>query len=285
MYPIKWSCYSNRNADFLIYYFNKLFILAKRFIKWYGWKPDLPDPNDFKYKISKPDIELTSVDLVKEFDLHKSSPCYNQGNLGSCTGNGVGFLIQFNLLKQEAFMPARLFIYYNERIIEGSVNYDSGAAIRDGIKVVNKLGVPDEKYVPYIIQDFRKRPSVEAFKAALQNKAVMYQRLDNTNKHQLVDCLKQGFPFVFGFTVFTSFESQEVAKTGVLNLPANSEQVLGGHCVVCVGYNADSDRFIIRNSWGTDWGQEGYFTMPAAFMTNPQLVSDVWMITKVAPYT
>lgn len=249
--------------------------------QWYGWTPDLPDPNDFRYKVSQPVFTLKSSDLIKEYDLYRTSPCYNQGNLGSCTGNGIAFIDQVLFLKDhKEFMPARLFIYYGERRIEGTINYDSGAQIRDGIKVLNQVGVCAENLVPYNIQDFRNKPSNAAYYEASRHKIKEYTRLDNRNLAELVDCLNQGFPFVFGFTVFSSFESEAVAKTGIMPIPLPGEAMLGGHCTVAVGFNADTNMFTVRNSWGTDWGIQGYFQMPASFMINPSYVSDCWMITK-----
>jgi C1A family cysteine protease len=91
-------------------------------------------------------------------------------------------------------------------------------------------------------------------------------------------CLAAGYPFVFGFTVYSSFEGQEVAKTGVVSMPTPDEQVVGGHAVLAVGYDDASQAFIVRNSWGAGWGQEGYFTMPYAYLTTRALSSDFWTI-------
>jgi len=89
-------------------------------------------------------------------------------------------------------------------------------------------------------------------------------------------CLAAGYPFVFGFTVYESFETQDMAHSGVLQMPQPDEQVLGGHAGLAVGYDDASQRFIVRNSWGTDWGQAGYFTMPYAYLTTRGLASDFW---------
>ena len=83
---------------------------------------------------------------------------------------------------------------------------------------------------------------------------------------------------MFGFTVYESFESQEVAKTGVVPMPAPGEQVVGGHAVLAVGYDDSAQTFMVRNSWGTGWGQAGYFTMPYAYLTTRGLSSDFWTI-------
>jgi C1A family cysteine protease len=180
-----------------------------------------------------------------------------------------------------AFTPSRLFIYYNERVMEGTVESDSGAQIRDGIKSVSHLGDCPEQDCPYDISKFAQRPSAKAYKEALKYKAVSYSRLVPT-LNQLQGCLASGYPFVFGFTVYESFESQEVANTGLVPMPASSEPVLGGHAVLAVGYDDAAQRFIVRNSWGRDWGQQGYFTMPYPYLTSSSLSDDFWTIRLIS---
>ena len=92
-------------------------------------------------------------------------------------------------------------------------------------------------------------------------------------------CLAEGFPFVFGFTVYNGFESDAVAKSGVLNMPGPDERMVGGHAVMAVGYDNTQRRFIVRNSWDTDWGMKGYFTMPYDYLDlNSGLADDFWTI-------
>ena len=91
-------------------------------------------------------------------------------------------------------------------------------------------------------------------------------------------CLAEGFPFVFGFTVYDGFESASVAKSGKLNLPKPGEKVLGGHAVCAVGYDDKAKRVIVRNSWGTDWGMKGFFTMPYDYVSNSSLADDFWTL-------
>jgi C1A family cysteine protease len=209
---------------------------------------------------------------------------YNQGQLGSCTANGIAGAIQYDRMKQNLkpdFTPSRLFIYYNERVIEGTVKSDSGAQIRDGIKVVAKEGDCPETEWPYVITKFINKPTAQCYKDALKYKAIQYQRVAQ-NVNQMKGCLASGYPFVYGFTVYESFESKSVAKTGVVPMPASGEKILGGHCVLAVGYDDAQQRFIARNSWGTTWGLQGYFTVPYAYLTDPNLSSDFWTIRLIA---
>jgi hypothetical protein len=246
----------------------------------YGWIPDLPDARDFLY--SAPPVHAGQP-LPPSVDLRsKCPPIYDQGQLGSCTGNGIAGAIEFDQIKQGnvEFTPSRLFIYYNERAIEGTVNQDAGAQVRDGIKSVATLGAPPETDWPYDISKFASKPPAKAYSDAKQNLVALYARVAQ-NLSQMQGCLADGFPIVFGFTVYESFESAAVARTGVVPMPSSSESVLGGHCVVAVGYNDTQRRFIVRNSWGTDWGLKGYCTMPYEFLLNSQYANDFWTIRSV----
>jgi C1A family cysteine protease len=207
---------------------------------------------------------------------------YDQGQLGSCTANAIGAAFEFELLKQKLtdFMPSRLFIYYNERVMEGTVGTDSGAQIRDGIKSVAQQGVCPEPLCPYVLAQFRTKPSKPCYVEALKHKASLYQRLVPT-LNQLKGCLASGYPFVFGFTVYDSFESPAVAKSGHAPMPAPAEAVIGGHAVMAVGFDDSKQWFIVRNSWGPTWGIKGYFTLPYAYVTDAHLADDFWTIRLV----
>lgn len=248
----------------------------------YGWIPDLPDHRDHMFAAAP--AVLTA--LPPAVDLRSQCPkqVYDQGQLGSCTANAIAGAIEFDQMKQkltDIFTPSRLFIYYNERVIENTVNSDSGAQIRDGIKTVAKQGGCHETIWPYKIAKFRTKPSNKAYADGLKHTAVQYQRLIQTLS-QMKGCLAAGYPFVFGFTVYESFESAAVAKSGVVNYPAPGEAVVGGHAVLAVGYNDSSQRFVVRNSWGPKWGMKGYFTMPYTYLTTSNLADDFWTIRLVA---
>lgn len=250
-------------------------------ISQYGWLPDLPDHRDFLY--SAPTAVASA--LPASIDLRaQCPPVYDQGQLGSCTANAIAGAIQFDQMKQklqQIFTPARLFIYYNERVIEHTVASDSGAQIRDGIKSVSKQGDCPETEWPYVISKFKTKPLAKCYSDALKYKAVLYQRLTPVLS-QLKGCLASGYPFVFGFTVYESFESPQVAKTGHASLPKPNEQSIGGHAVMCVGYDDAKQWFIVRNSWGDQWGMKGYFTLPYSYLISANLASDFWTIRVVA---
>ena len=252
-----------------------------REISRYGWIPDLPDHRDYLYAAP---MEVLRK-LPAKVDLRPRCPkVYDQGQLGSCTANAIAGAIEFDLMKQKAkkvFTPSRLFIYYNERVIEGTVDSDSGAMIRDGVKSVSKQGDCPEPEWPYAIEKFRDKPSRKCYRDAVKHKAVSYQRLIPA-ANQLKGCLASGYPFVFGIAVYESFESARVARTGVAPMPGPNEREIGGHAILAVGYDDQQQRFIVRNSWGARWGMKGYFTLPYAYATNPNLADDFWTIRVVS---
>lgn len=243
----------------------------------YGWIPDLPDHRDQKYSAPRPILAA----LPSKVDLSKQCPpVLDQGQLGSCTANAISNAFRFCMKAQKAtdeFQPSRLFIYYNERAMEGSIKQDSGAQIRDGIKSIAKQGVVPETDWPYDIAKFATKPAKNLYGEALSFQALSYQRITPTI-NQIKGCLASGFPFVFGFTVYDAFESEAVAKSGVLKLPAPAEKVLGGHAVLAVGYNEAKKTVLVQNSWSANWGKKGFFTMPYDYITNTNLADDFWTV-------
>ena len=220
---------------------------------------------------------------IKQLDLRCKCPTvYDQGNLGSCTANAIGFAYHFDELKQNSqspFIPSRLFIYYNERNMEGHTSEDSGAEIHDGVQTINTIGVCQEEMWPYDINKFTEKPSDNCYEIAKNHQSVSYNALDQ-NIDQFKAAIISGFPVVFGFSVYESFESADVTKTGKMPMPKEGEKILGGHAVALVGFDDINNVFIVRNSWGENWGDKGYFYMPYEFIKNSDYASDFWVITK-----
>lgn len=252
----------------------------------YGWKPDLPDHRDLMYAAPMAVLKKLPVTVDLRTDC---PPVYDQGEIGSCTGNAIAAAFQFARMKSRmgnGFQPSRLFIYYNERLIEGTVNQDSGAQLRDGIKSVAKQGACSEELWPYDPSPYPPnprltlKPTEECYEQASGFQVVQYRRIPRT-LNQMKGCLASGYPFVYGFTVYESFESPAVAKSGDVPMPQPSEEVLGGHAVLTVGYDDAVQKFIVRNSWGTGWGLKGYFMMPYAYLLDEHLSDDFWEIQLV----
>jgi C1A family cysteine protease len=238
-------------------------------VRGYGWRPQLPDARDRVY------AARLQAPAPPAYDLRPSMPpVYDQGQLGSCTGNAIAAAMEYERDRQALpdFIPSRLFIYYNERALEGTVSSDSGAVIRDGIKVVNADGVCQETLWPYDIGMFTVKPPKRCYVAALTDKAVQYEAIQTLG--DLKDAISSNLAVVFGFTVYQSFESQSVAQTGVMPMPKPHESTVGGHAVLAVGYSDAKSQLIVRNSWGASWGDRGYFYMPYQYVTGSKVSSD-----------
>ena len=261
--------------------------VQRRRVKRYGWRRDLPDFRDRRY--AAPSTVMAA--LPASVDLRPNAPpVYDQGQLGSCTGNAIAAAVQFERMRQNlagaaASVPSRLFIYYNERVIEGTVAQDAGGQLRDGIKTVARQGACFETgrgAWPYFPTKFARKPPAACYRVAATDTTVQYsaiqQGVPQATEAQLKGCLAEGYPFVFGFTVYESFESAAVATSGVVPMPGPGEAVLGGHAVLAVGYDDATRQFIVRNSWGAEWGLAGYFLMPYGYLTDSNLASDFWTI-------
>lgn len=242
---------------------------------WYGWLPDRPDHRDRLYAaIARPPKTLPrSVDLRPQ-----CSAVEDQGQLGSCTANALVGNLEYLEKKSGRVVTdlSRLFVYYNERALEGTINEDAGAFLRDGIKVLVKQGVCTEMKWPYKLARFANKPSAACYQQARNHQVTSYHRI--LTLQQMKMCLAEGYPFVFGFTVYESFESAQVAKTGRVDMPKPSEQAVGGHAVMAAGYDGSTNRFLIRNSWGADWGLKGYFSMPYDYLADRNLSDDFWTV-------
>lgn len=244
----------------------------------YHWKASPPDSRDIPYTLLD-----TTTPLPATVDLRPyASPIDDQGNLGSCTGNACAGAI--DLMDKKRYnrntRVSRLFIYYYERLLEGTVNYDSGAYVRDAIRATYTYGAPLETLWPYNINAFKTRPSNAAIADAATRKVTQYMSV--ANHAACLNALANGYPVLIGFTVYSSFESGnwwQQSGSGLMPYPNTTrESVLGGHCVLLVGYDNTHNYYIVRNSWGTSWGKGGYFYMPYQVIQNSSMSSDFWAI-------
>lgn len=262
----------------------------------YGWKKQVEDHRDFKMRDLRA-VKSLVVSLPSAVNLRKwCSEVQDQGQLGSCTANAWAGLLQYNenkypVVGRKYFNMSRLFIYYNERVIGNTVNEDSGAQIRDGAKAIATYGSCAEYDWFYDESKFTIKPSPACYKVAFPNHIHSYYSLDGINSSKtltnLKTCIASGQPFVFGFNVYSSFEAQEMADTGIMQMPTSQELKdgpVGGHAVMAVGYDDATQRFLVRNSWGAGWGLKGinggYFTMPYDFISDHNQASDFWTVVK-----
>jgi C1A family cysteine protease len=250
-------------------------------IAGYGWLPDLPDHRDQHF--SPAGHVLTA--LPPKVDLRPDCPpVLNQGQkIGSCTAHAVCNAHRYNQMQEssEHFLPSRLFVHYNARVMIGTQRQNHGAQIRDAIKSIAQQGVCHESAWPYKPAKYATKPTPAAYRQALQHRALRYHRIQQDLNH-LRACLAEGFPFVLGLTVYESFESDKVGSSGRLEMPRKKESLVGGHAVLAVGYDDRLQRFTVMNSWGRDWGKHGYFTVPYSYLLESNLAADFWTIRNVA---
>lgn len=240
-----------------------------------GWIRDSLDRRDdiFSSPRLKQDIKL----LPAAFNLRSSFPlCYDQSTLGSCTANAVAGICDFKYGVENAFFPARLFLYYMTRLIEGTTLIDNGATIRNTIKAVNKYGICEEYRWSYRVAYFNVAPSPEARVDASKHQALNYRRV-RQRLDDLRAAIADSLPVAFGFLVYESFYDLN-SLDHTVKIPGANETPEGGHAVVAVGYDDALQCFIIRNSWGPDWGDNGYFLMPYSLLLDRSFCSDFWTI-------
>jgi len=258
----------------------------------YNLKRDQPDARDHIKTFSVEHLEaaaaVTSLDLSA---VCKMPPAYDQGQLGSCTANSVCGQFWFDLLNGDydkqsndlSFSPSRLYLYYKERQIDGDIPDDAGSSLRTGIKALNTYGVCSESLWSYDDgpTKFKQAPPATCDQSAKYHKAVSYKKLPQTLS-ALKACLLQKLPFVFGFTVYPSFEN--IGADGVMSMPTADDIKqgdLGGHAVLCIGFDDAKQLFKVRNSWGPSWGLEGNFLMPYAYMLDTELSNDMWSVSVI----
>lgn len=243
-----------------------------------NWKRGPVDERDF---ISKRQT-TAPTELPDEFQLPVDIPIYDQQNLGSCVSNSTCVCYRFEawqLHNTFGFEPSRLFLYYNTREIEGTIYEDSGAYIRDAFKALNKKGLCEEQYFPYIESTFTDAPTQQAYKNGLKYQTLEYARVNQT-VDAIRDVLCSGAAVTFGFDVYDSFFDENKWVDNVMPIPKKGEELLGGHAISCIGFSVEKQAFLIQNSWGEDWGDNGLFWMPFDFVISEHC-DDFWCIEKI----
>lgn len=262
-----------------------------------GWIPQEPDERD--YSIDTPEVQHffapLPIEVPPRVDLRNEHmpPVVNQGSLGSCTANAAVAILDYCDHKAHGtfIVPSRLYQYYNTRLIENTIDEDSGATIRDSIKAIAKFGAIPEEKMPYDITKFRKAPTKTLYKLGAKYKEINYVLVDQPGMRRtdvLLNIKRQltlGYPLTFGTLVYNQI-SYVTSNKGVIEFPSTSEEPTGGHAMVMVGYddnfnvgNNQRGALLIRNSWGTGWGVQGYGWLPYTYVTEPQpRLSDIWCI-------
>lgn len=238
----------------------------------YGWRPDVPDHRDLRFAVRRRAALPPVVSLRSK--LLAALAIQDQGELGSCTAHAAAAAMAF---LHRGLDLSRLKLYYDERVLDGTVNEDAGAYIRDSVKVLNQTGAAAESYWPYVPAKFAKKPPARAARSALRHKISKYMRVAPSDYRA---CLAAGFPFIIGFSVYESFEGDATANTGRVFVPKKSEALLGGHAVCVIGYAPrwGEVHYEVRNSWSAGWGDAGHFWIPARYLEDLNLADDAWTV-------
>ena len=245
----------------------------------YGWRNSNPDHRDKVF--AAPCVTLKDIDMRP-----RMAPVFDQGHTESCTGNASGAAFEYILQKDhlEIFRPSRLFIYYNGRLAGNTVDSpDAGATIRDVVASLVKYGAPSEADWPFDPNIVTQRPTDAVYSEAKNHVVKLYASVEQTLE-SIVAALDSDHPVVFGATLYDSFEGEDTAQTGIVTMPEPSENAVGGHALLIVGVNVAEQQFIVRNSWGAEWGDKGYCYFPFDYILNPNLADDFWVMTSISDY-
>jgi C1A family cysteine protease len=244
----------------------------------HGWVPALPDARHYAFA---PKASIAKA-LPASVDLRASlPPVWDQGSIGSCVAHGVAVahIAAQRKVGAKEIMPSRLALYFQGRATRGWQNQDSGMFITDAMKVTAKFGVADEKLYPYQTTKFKLKPPASVYADALLHQTLEYQKIDSTKPDVIKAALAEGLPVVFGSTLYSNYD--KLKPGNVMPEPDLKGSIIGGHCMALVGYDSAKKQFLVRNSWGKFWGDNGHHWMSEAYICNLSLTDDVWVLRTV----
>ncbi len=242
-----------------------------------GYRPEKQNSQDKKYSAGRDRSLPSKVDLRAYM-----TPVENQGNSNSCTANAMAGAYEYltNRLLGQSEDVSRLFIYYNAREFDGDPSQDQGTYLKSCVKVLRKYGACSENTWSFNLEQILEQPPKKAYAEATNFRVEDAARVE-VDLHAMRSCLAEGYPFAFGLQLFESF--QQAGSSGLVPMPdPDREKHDGGHAMLCVGYSDPDQVFIVRNSWGDDWGEQGYCYIPYDYMTKPDFNHDCWTIRQVS---
>jgi len=241
----------------------------------YGYISDVKDHNDYpaamKFKVGRFAYPLTAS--LAQF----RPPVEDQGEEGACTAFGTSGAIRTLIRRHKPdfdFVWSHQQLYYDARSLEGTIESDAGAQIRNVIKTLSNKGVAHEDLWPFSKSMFFA-PTQDVYEDAVQYKALSYHRV-NVDVDDVKRAIASGYPVIVGLSVYASFEY--VGSDGLVPKPVVGEKLLGGHCMRVDGYGEIPGYFTVVNSWGTSWGKEGICYIPESYLGDPKYGSDYWIV-------
>lgn len=239
-------------------------------------EPSIHDP---KYSAASP-IAIPNLIDLRQY----ASPVLDQGQTSACTSFAISGVCEYlENLESEKFVPlSQLFVYNSERQNEKDFNTDGGAIIADGVAIVCSTGICEESYLPFAESNLYVHPDQAALDNAKLHKGVQGHSVSLVESN-ILHSLASNLPVIIGLTLYESFESDQVANTGIVPMPdVQSEQMLGGHAIAIYGADRTKRLYLIKNSWSTSWGDKGYCWVPFEYVQNPLLGNDYWAISKIS---
>ena len=234
----------------------------------------LSKPNPKPKPSPKPKPNPNPQSTNTPFRITNMPPILDQGNLGDCVANAFSLCISLQTANNLSI--SRLYHYANCRILDNtSLDHDDGTTIQTACSAFSDYGACQETVWPYNISNALQMPPLSAYQAAKKFKSFTYTYIKQDLNSLKACLLTYKTPIIFGFLVYSSFMTQQVASTGQVPSPnVNTESNLGGHCISIVGFDDTTQKFTCANSWGTKWGANGYCFIPYTYLLNPNLASD-----------
>jgi hypothetical protein len=218
---------------------------------------------------------IQKIDNLNKVDLrNKFPPAYDQGKIGSCSAFALCSIFDYDTTN---FKGSQLFLYYNERELINETNVDNGAYLSDGIYSLKYNGICDEKYWKYEISNIFIKPSKEAYDKAKENYLIEAYNIKN-DLSIIKKWLDNNEPIAIAISIYSNFMASKSKNTGKIGMPSINDKLIGGHAVIICGYDDNLRELILRNSWGTYWGDNGYFYLPYEYL---KYCGDLWIITKL----
>lgn len=257
----------------------------------FGWKPDLPDIHDKFYQFEKieftaetdtetdSDSETEGSFKIDRIDLRDQfPPVYDQESLHCSVPCSILSVYRFFTNKtnpEEEYIPSRMHLHQLTSLIDSN---DRSLSIKNALHILEKVGTVSEEII-----GFGEYPDHDERFLGIEAKPpklIKYRKVEQS-KEQFKRALDAGYPIIFGMSLYSSSLTEGTRKTGEIKMPTKSDQVVGGISMVLVGYDNQRKHWIVRNSWGTQWGDKGYGYIPFSYLTNPQLANSFWVIYKL----